>query len=203
MNEMTKEEMRDRLGNIDQIRDILFGSQLRESNSRFDQIDAEVSRRYQSLQDQINDVQKSLSLDLQTAVDSLEKKIRSINFSTQKETTELRQLTDRINKNLSSSIDNLSQNVEIQTNSLRTELLQSKEKSETDMRSLKSYILEELDKRLSLVKDAKVSKDDMAEILFEIGLRLRETEVLSEMQAVNDPHNSLDNRLLEPGQFHE
>ena len=30
MAEITKEEMRERLGNIDQIRDIIFGAQLRE-----------------------------------------------------------------------------------------------------------------------------------------------------------------------------
>jgi hypothetical protein len=43
MAEITKEEMRERLGNIDQIRDIIFGAQLREYDNRFDKIDSDLS----------------------------------------------------------------------------------------------------------------------------------------------------------------
>ena len=35
MTQMLREEVRERLGNIDQIRDIIFGAQIREYETRF------------------------------------------------------------------------------------------------------------------------------------------------------------------------
>lgn len=37
MSEISREEMREKLGNIDQIRDIIFGSKQREYDSRIEQ----------------------------------------------------------------------------------------------------------------------------------------------------------------------
>ena len=56
MAEITKEEMRERLGNIDQIRDIIFGAQLREYDNRFDKIDSDLSMMQRDMQARIEQV---------------------------------------------------------------------------------------------------------------------------------------------------
>ena len=63
MAEITKEEMRERLGNIDQIRDIIFGAQLREYDNRFDKIDSDLSMMQQDMQARIEQVKTVLSAE--------------------------------------------------------------------------------------------------------------------------------------------
>ena len=122
MAEITKEEMRERLGNIDQIRDIIFGAQLREYDNRFDKIDSDLSMMQQDMQARIEQVKNVLSAEMKAAVDSLEKKVKSLTLNTQEESADLRQQIDRVNRKFSSSIEALDEAIDNQTSSIRDEL---------------------------------------------------------------------------------
>jgi DNA anti-recombination protein RmuC len=200
MAEITKEEMRERLGNIDQIRDIIFGAQLREYDNRFDKIDSDLSMMQQDLQARIEQVRTVLSTEMRTAVDSLEKKIKSITLNTQEESADLRQQIDRINRKFSSSIEALDEALDSQTGSIRDELSQTRERLSEETRILKTQVFEELDRRFSMLREVKVSRDDMAEILFELGMRLKGTEFVPELKGVTD--NKLNNEFLLPERHH-
>ena len=43
MTQMSREDVRERLGNIDQIRDIIFGTQLREYENQFTKLESDIS----------------------------------------------------------------------------------------------------------------------------------------------------------------
>ncbi|MCW6051510.1 hypothetical protein QUB60_24565 [Microcoleus sp. A2-C5] len=196
MAEITKEEMRERLGNIDQIRDIIFGAQLREYDNRFDKIDSEMSMMQQDMHARIEQVKTVLSTEMRAAVDSLEKKVKSLTSNTQEETTDLRQQIDRVNRKCSSTIEALDEAIDNQTSSIRDELSQTRERLSEETRTLKTQVFEELDRRFSMLRDVKVSRDDMAEILFELGMRLKGTEFVPELKGVTD--NKLNNEFLLP-----
>lgn len=184
MAEITKEEMRERLGNIDQIRDIIFGSQLREFQNRFDKLESEISMVQQDIQDRVEQVKTTLSSELRSAVDAMDKKFKNLNLNTQEESTEIRQQVDRINRKFSTSIESLDEAIDNQTNSIRDELSQTRERLQEEVRNLKNIIFEELERRFSVLQDGKVSADDMAEILFELGMRLKGTEFVPELKEV-------------------
>ncbi|WP_377477521.1 MAG: hypothetical protein P2A85_03355 [Microcoleus anatoxicus] len=200
MAEITKEEMRERLGNIDQIRDIIFGAQLREYDNRFDKIDSELSMMQQDMQARIEQVKTVLSGEMRAAVDSFEKKIKSITLNTQEESADLRQQIDRVNRKFSSSIEALDEAIDSQTSSIRDELSQTRERLSEETRTLKTQVFEELDRRFSMLREVKVSRDDMAEILFELGMRLKGTEFVPELKGVTD--NKLNNEFLLPERHH-
>lgn len=200
MAEITKEEMRERLGNIDQIRDIIFGAQLREYDNRFDKIDSDLSMMQQDIQARIEQVRTVLSTEMRTAFDSLEKKIKSISLNTQEESADMRQQIDRINRKFSSSIEALDEAIDNQTGSIRDELSQTRERLSEETRILKTQVFEELDRRFSMLREVKVSRDDMAEILFELGMRLKGTEFAPELKGVAD--NKLNNEFLLPERHH-
>ena len=200
MAEITKEEMRERLGNIDQIRDIIFGAQLREYDNRFDKIDSELSMMQQDMQARIEQVKTVLSGEMRAAVDSFEKKIKSISLNTQEESADLRQQIDRVNRKFSSSIEALDEAIDNQTTSIRDELSQTRERLSEETRTLKTQVFEELDRRFSMLREVKVSRDDMAEILFELGMRLKGTEFVPELKGVTD--NKLNNEFLLPERHH-
>lgn len=197
MADITKEEMRERLGNIDQIRDIIFGPQLREYNNRFDKIESDISLVQQEMRDRIDQVRTILSTELRAAVDGLEKKVKSLNLTSQEEINDLRQQLDRVNKKFSNTIEALDQTVDNQTSSLREELSQARSKLQEDVRSLRAQVFDELERRISVMRDVKVSRDDMAEILFELGMRLKGNEFVPQLKEVADTENVYnDVRLL-------
>jgi len=182
MSDISKEEMRERLGNIDQIRDIIFGPQLREYDNRFDKIESDISLLQQEMRDRIDQVKTVVSTELRSAFDSLEKKLRSISLSYQEEISDLRQQVDRVNKKFTNAVEGLDQNIDSQTTSLRKELTDSRTKLQEDVRTLRLQVFEELERRLSTMREAKVSKDDVAEILFELGMRLKGNEFVPQLK---------------------
>ena len=237
MNELSKTELRERLGNIDQIRDILFGSYLRESNNRLEQIEKTSSVLQQEIRERTDELKQVLSTEFQASIDNLEKKLKSVVLKdeqekfdiqqklellmkrvsnsaeevktdvfkqlqievntleskikslTQKdeeEKVDLRQQLDRLNKKLNSNLESLDQTIENQTNALRDDLSSSREKLQEDILSLRNQVFGELERRFSLLANNKVAKDDLAEFLFELGLRLKGTEFVPQLKEAAD-----------------
>lgn len=204
MTEITKEEMRERLGNIDQIRDIIFGPQLREYNNRFDKLESDISLVQQEMRDRIDQVRTVLSTEMRSAVDGLEKKLKTLNLTSQEESNDVRQQIDRVNKKFSTSIEALDQTVDNQTSSIREELSQARNKFQEDVRSLRGQVFDELERRLSMMRETKVSRDDMAEILFELGMRLKGNEFVPQLKEVAETENVYnDVRLLSQSKIWE
>lgn len=196
MADITKEEMRDRLGNIDQIRDIIFGSQLRDFETRFEKLESDLSMLQQEIEDRTEQVKTVLSTEMRAAVEALEKKFKNLNLNTQEETGDLRQQIDRVNRKYSSSIEALDEAIDKQSNSIRDELSQTRDRLQEDVRSLKNQVFEELTRRFSVLRDEKVARDDMAEILFELGMRLKGTEFVPELKEVAE--NKIEPEVLLP-----
>jgi len=199
MAEISKEQMRERLGNIDQIRDIIFGAQLREYDSRIDKIESNLALIQQEMRDRIEQTKTVYATELRAAVDSLEKKLKSLNMTVHNDNSEIRQTIDMVNKKFSGNMESLDNSLEKRTNDLHNELSETREKLQEDIRSLRSYIFEELERRFSLINDGKVAKDDMADILFELGLRIKGTEFAPELKEAAGNDVDVDVRLLEAG----
>lgn len=85
MAEITREEMRDRLGNIDQIRNLLFGNELEDSKQRFaaseqrlQSLESELSEFKAEIRDRLTQLENSLSTEIRTVADSLEKSLNTL-----------------------------------------------------------------------------------------------------------------------------
>lgn len=198
MSELSKEEMRDRLGNIDQIRDIIIGSQLREFNARFGKIETDISLMEQEMRDRLEEVRTTLLGEIKFAAEAIDKKLKGAIASTQEEQLELRQQIDRSNKKFSTSIENLDKDIDTQTDSIRTQMTQSVGKLQEDVHTLRTQVFEQLDLRFATLTGVKVSRDDMAEILFELGMRLKGTEFVPKLKQAAEDSVDTDVRLIEP-----
>ncbi|MGD1715828.1 hypothetical protein [Dapis sp. BLCC M172] len=195
MADLTKEEMRERLGNIDKIRDIIFGSKLREYENRFDKLESEVSLVKQEIQNQIEQVKNAFSTELQATVDSMDQKIRSINLSlqnNQEDIGETKEQIERVNRKITTTKEALDKIIDNQTISLQDKLSKTREKLENDVSNLKTQIFEQLEKQFSLLQDGKVSRDDLAEIMFEVGMRMKKTELMTELKEAVDKNIGTD-----------
>lgn len=198
MSELSKEEMRDRLGNIDQIRDIIIGSQLREFNTRFGKIENDISLIEQEMRDRLEEVKTTLLGEIKFAAEAIDKKLKAAIASTEEEQLELRQQIERNSKKFSTSIENLDKDIDTQTDSIRTQMSQSVGKLQEDVHTLRTQIFEQLDLRFATLSGVKVSRDDMAELLFELGMRLKGTEFVPKLKQAAEDSVDTDVRLIEP-----
>jgi hypothetical protein len=194
MNGMTKDEVRDRLGNIDQIRDIIFGAQSREYNERLERIESSLARMQQDTRDRIEQLKSHCDAELKAAVELIEKRMKSVQTANQEECLEIRQQAERLNKRFSTTIQTLDEAIDRQFSSMQNELVDTKSGLQEDIGALRDLVLEELERRLSQMQDVKVSKDDIAETLFELGMRLKGAEFIpalrdagSKSEAAADP----------------
>lgn len=197
MSDISKEEMRARLANIEQIRDIIFGSNIREFNNRFEKMESDISRLQQELHDYAQQLKSVFSTEIRATHEAFDKKFKSLSTESKEAATELRQQLDRINRKFSNSIESLDQSLDTQTNLIRDEFNQTRDRLQEDFRNLKTQVFEQLDQRLSMMGNAKVSKHDLAEILFEMGMKLKGTEFVPQLQEAADTNMYTDIQLME------
>jgi len=203
MGEISKDEMRERMGNIELIRDIIFGPKLQDYDGRFDQLESAFSLLEKEMRDRTEQIKADCLSELRASVNSIEQKIKSLSFTSQKDNADIRQLVDRSYKSFSTSLESIDQTVVSQTSSIRKELLETREKLQEDTQNLKSQISDELERRLSRLTDAKLSRDDLADILFELGLRIKKAEFTPDLKEGASPNGSDDVLLIEASKVSE
>lgn len=193
MSQMSREDVRERLGNIDQIRDIIFGTQLREYENRFSKIESDISLLQQQMRSHVDQLKANFATELKGTTEALEKKLKLLSVNTQEETADLRQVVDRLNRKFSGSIESFDEVLYTQTTSIRDELSQNKVQFQDDIMALRDLLLEELERRFSQLRENKVSKDDIAETLFALGMRIKGTELMTKLNQAVDESNHYSN----------
>ena len=93
------------LGNVDQIREILFGSQTRELNKRFEKIENDIKRSLEDIKNRLEQNQKDFTLRLDNEVELLSKKIKNLTIQHQEEMTDIRDNELKQEKRIQNSIE--------------------------------------------------------------------------------------------------
>lgn len=174
-------------GNIDQIRDILFGSQLKGYSNRLDSLEAtlkelkeDTDKRLTTLKletdKSIDKAQQALSTEFKAAFEGLSEELKSMRIKDDEQKDEMGQQIERLSKRLSTNVATLDEALDKQTRSLRDDLLSSHRKLQGDLMDLRNQLFEHLEKRASTLAADKVAREDMAEMFFELVLKLKGTE---------------------------
>ena len=64
---------------------------------------------------------------------------------------------------------------------MRNELTRAQKGLRDELQTLRAQFLDELDKHFRAVQEAKVSKDEMSEVLFEFGMRIKGLEIVTDL----------------------
>ncbi|GAB4523607.1 MAG: hypothetical protein Tsb0014_01350 [Pleurocapsa sp.] len=184
MTEITKEAMRNRLGNIAQLQELLFGEQMKQYELKFqqcdrrlDKLEADLKQMQLNMEESLTQLETSLTQNLDSAVDSLEKKLKYFSYSTQEEIKKTKQEISNQAKINYEHINTLQSSVNSQTNNLKTEIIHTKETLEQDVQLLKKQIYEYLESKLAELSEEKMSRNDLAEILFEMCIKVKKTDL--------------------------
>lgn len=194
MTGITKEEMRRKLGNITQLRELLFGEQMEEYENKFQdsfqrldqlneaikQLETQFTEFRADIGQQFYKLENSLSQKISFAVDSLEKKIQYLNLNTRNETKKLHKEIEETSQSTSESLDAIADSLNSQTQYLKDELSQTRNNLEQDVQNLKQQLTEKIEKNLLELSEGKVSRKDLAEVLFELCLKIKGANMLPE-----------------------
>ena len=193
MTEITKEEMRQRLGNVSQLRDLLLGEKIEEyetsfaqNSQRLDTLESSLMKFQSEVNDRLNKMQDSLSSEITAAVDSLEKKLKYLSLTTHEENNKLKQEIETKYRTASQNIDTLQTSLKAETSYIKDELFQTRNTLGEDLQNLKQQVLEKLESNLSELTEAKVSRADLAEILFELCLKVKGSELIPKLKEATE-----------------
>lgn len=208
MTDLTKEEMKDRLGNIDQIRHLLFGNKIKEyeqlfesNDRRLDKLESELTNFQSEIRDRLTQLQESLSSEIRSGLDSLDKKLKYLSLTTHEETSKLQQSIESTNKKLTQGVEALDKKVNYQANFLRNEVSQTREKLEGEFQVLKQQFFAEMEKGMTDLNEGKVSRRDLAEVLFELCLKIKGTEFVPSLKEAAENQVQADFLLPEQPQM--
>lgn len=207
--------------NIDQIRELLFGTQIKQFTSRLDSLETALKEQKEETEKQIKSLkletdrglqklQQALSTEVQTSIRSLTEEVKAIKDKETQEKIEIEDKIESISKRLSTNVATLDEAIDKQTRSLRDDVLSSHRKLQGDISKMKQQLFENFEKRLGTLTSSKINREDMAEMLFEIVLKLKGTENLqlkgTDLSAPweeKDESNDSEYLLLEESQNNE
>ena len=158
-------------GNIDQIRDIILGPQKREFEDRMQKLCADIQKLQDEGRARADELRDAMQTAVSTMQDSLDKGLRQLGTKLQAEVSSLRQEIDRVEKKAGADLAGSVQNANESTASLKKEL-----------RGVKEQLSKDLETHVSDLRDTKVSREIMAEMLQEVAMKLRGVEVLEELK---------------------
>jgi DNA repair exonuclease SbcCD ATPase subunit len=159
-------------GNVDKIRDILFGSQMREYESRF-------SRLEESLRKESNDLKESSRKRFDGLESYLKKELESLETRLKSERDErsetLKQLSREVN-GLAESLNRKIEEVQDQgvqaERQLRKDLLQQSQDLTEEIRVKVEQIAATVERRTAELRNDKTDRAALAALFTEVALRL-------------------------------
>jgi hypothetical protein len=189
MNEITKAEIRKRLGNISQLRELLFGDQIDEYHQRLDQY----HQRLNTLETCIKQLEEKLQEQLETVVGTWEQKTQYNNLEIHEKHHKIQQDFELLSQSTQDNIDFLHQSINSKTNRLKIEIAESKSNSDRDLTLFKQQLSHKLETHLQELTTNKISRADLAEVLFELSLKLKGTN--KDLNTVANPQDSSQTTL--------
>ncbi len=213
MAEMANDDMRRKLGNLTQIRELLFGEQIEDYNNRFQQYQRQLEELDANLQalesnleqfkleqkNRLDQLQNDLSNEISTAINSLEKKLQYLGLNTSNEVAKINKDIEIKTQRNSQIIDAVSKRFDTQNLRLKEEIEQTRTSLEKDLTSLKQELLEILEQDLANFSKNNLSRHDLADLLFEICLKIKGTDVKPELFDSTDDNEQMKAELILPG----
>ena len=158
--------------NVDKIRDILFGSQMRDYEKRLEATEKRIMQAIDKLSRDIERRVDRLDKYARREVDKLSERIKTERkertADAKKGSTDLSQLAEQLESGLAEADEHFA----AELRSVRNSLLDQAEDLTAQIGEAHSQLQESLEKEATALQDAKLNREDMAELFTEVAMRL-------------------------------
>ena len=159
--------------NVDKIRDIIFGSQMRDYEKRFTRLEERLTADAQALREDTKKRFEVLEAFVQKEVESLGQRLKGEkterNEALKELTRELRDTAKTIDKRLSQLDDQLAQ----EASALRSQLLEQSKQLTAEIDSKHRALSATLEREAHALRTDKADREALADLFTEMALRLR------------------------------
>ena len=177
MKQEEKQENISELGNVDQIREILFGSQSRELQERFEKLENSINSIQEEMRKKIQQTQIDFNSKIEDELEALNRKLKNMTSQQQDEFADVRDAALKQEKRLQNSLEN----VEEELNAKREQLQKQQNENNITLRSqmdaLQDEFLKALDEKVVQLSGSKLSRDDAADILMEAAMAMKGKQI--------------------------
>ncbi len=159
-------------GNVEKIRDILFGTQMREYDKRFNRLEDRMQKEVNSLKDELSrsfeSLEKFMKKEFELLNERLEKEQEDRASATKKLNEELKDTSANIERKILQTEDKLNK----RSRELHEQILDQSKSLSDEIRQKHETISELLDKEAQELRTDKVERADLSELLMEMAMRL-------------------------------
>jgi protoporphyrinogen oxidase len=181
-----KENDLSQLGNVDQIREILFGSQSREMKERFEKLDNSIKSMHEEMRKKIEQTQNDFNIRLESELEAISRKMKNIVTQQQNEFSDVRDSALKQEKRLQNAMDIMEEELNAKREQLQKQHIESNTALRHEMDALKDEVLQTLNDKISEMNGVKLSRDDAAEILMEAAMAMKGTQINQQLSLTQE-----------------
>jgi DNA-directed RNA polymerase subunit F len=166
--------------NIDQLREIIFGGQLREYERRFARMEAGVAKELADVREEVRARCTALEKHLRDELESVMIELRTVQQSRAAEERRLSQSILDAAKGAEDRIAALADLVTRENRDLRAQLREQTKAITDDVQRRHADLLALSERSAAELRDGKAGRTDLSALLMEVALRLRGESVIPE-----------------------
>ncbi len=173
------------LGNVDQIREILFGSQSRELKEKFDKLEVSIKNIHEEMRKKMEQTQNDFNSKIESEVETISRKIKNMTTQQQDEFADVRDSALKQEKRLQNSLDIVEEELNAKREQLQKQQAENTTMLRSQMDTLQDDLLSVLDEKVSELGLAKLSRDDAADIMMEAAMAMKGTQINQQLSMAN------------------
>jgi len=163
--------------NVDQIRDLIFGNQIKDFELQFNKLNDTVKIVEEKMTKAFNESHAKLQKETERSLEVLEKKIDNLSSTTQRERSKLKELIDSTDENLHEQLTNQKDEFTTKLKVMKENVSDDNQKMSENMTAMRNEIQGTLEKGLAGLSDEKLSRDSMAQMLLDVAMKIQGTDV--------------------------
>jgi hypothetical protein len=163
----------DETGKVDRIRDILFGSQMRDYDDRFQRLDERLTREAADTRSDIQKRLEALETFIKGALDSVSNRLNTEQFARGHAVEKLTADLAETAKALELATKNLGEHANTEFHALRQQLLEQSKALSDEIREKHGQAKADLDREAEQIRGAMTHREGLAEMFSEVALRLK------------------------------
>lgn len=172
-NAETRNGAIDETGKVDRIRDILFGSQMRDYDGRFQRLDERLTREATDARADVQKRLEALENFLKGALESLTNRLNTEQFARGHAVEKLASDLAETARSLELATKNLGEHADREFHALRQQLLDQTKALGDEIREKHGQAKADLDREAEQIRGAMTHREGLAEMLSEVALRLK------------------------------
>lgn len=159
-------------GNLDKVRDILFGGQMRDYEKRFNRLEDRLVKECSNIREDIKKRLDSLETYIMQEVEALNENLKTEQSQRDDATKEVAQELKDITKSLEKKIGQLDEQSNQRQRELRQQILEQSKNLDDEMRQKYESILAVIEREVQELRSDKTDRSTLAALLTQVAMRL-------------------------------